>query len=161
PLTAAGHAFPDRSNVIVIAYIVIAATLVIFGLTLAPLIRHLGLAEEETLAREEARARVALAHAALGHVEEMAEREELPEPIAEAARLTYEQRIHRLEPQVDGDAADLGEAATARRLRELRRELIGVERSRLADLRRRGEISAESMRRIEHELDLDESRLAQ
>jgi CPA1 family monovalent cation:H+ antiporter len=161
PLIAAGHAFPDRSNVIVIAYIVIAATLVIFGLTLSPLIRRLGLTEEEALARQEARARVALAHAALGHVEELAEREELPEPIAEAARLTYEQRIHRLEPRVDGDAAAIDEAATARRIRELRRELIAVERRRLADLRRRGEISAESMRRIEHELDLEESRLAQ
>jgi Na+/H+ antiporter len=161
PLTAAGHAFPDRSNVIVIAYIVIAATLVIFGLTLAPLIRRLGLAEEEVLARQEARARVALAHAALGHVEEMAARELLPEQVADAARLTYEQRIYRLEPEVDGDAADVGEAAIARRIRELRRELIGVERGRLADLRRRGEISAESMRRIEHELDLEESRLSQ
>ncbi len=161
PVTAAGHPFPERSNVIIIAYIVIAATLVIPGLTLSALIRRLGLAEEEAVAKEEARARVALAHAALGHVEELAEREELPEPIAEAARLTYEQRIHRLEPEVDGDAADGDEAATARRLRELRRELIAVERSRLADLRRRGEVSADSMRRIEHELDLEESRLSQ
>jgi CPA1 family monovalent cation:H+ antiporter len=159
PLAAGGHGFPDRSNVIVISYIVIAATLVIFGLTLSPLIRRLGLAEEELLARQEARARIALAHAALGHVEEMAEQEEIPEPIAEAARVTYEQRIHRLEPRVD--AADVDEAATARQIRELRHELIAVERSRLADLRRRGEISAESMRRIEHELDLEESRLAE
>ena len=160
PLTAAGHAFPDRSNVIVIAYIVIAATLVIPGLTLSPMIRRLGLAEDEALAREEARARVALARAALEHIEEMAEREELAEPLADAARLTYEQRLHRLEPQLDGGASGGDEAAIARRLRELRRELIAVERSRLADLRRRGEISAESMRRIEHELDLEESRLA-
>jgi CPA1 family monovalent cation:H+ antiporter len=161
PLTAAGHAFPDRSNVIVIAYIAIAATLVIPGLTLSPMIRRFGLAEEKALAREEARARMALAHAALGHIEEMAEREELPEPIANAARLTYEQRIHRLEPEVDGDAADGDEAVIARRLRDLRRELIAVERNRLAALRRRGEVSAESMRRIEHELDLEESRLSQ
>jgi CPA1 family monovalent cation:H+ antiporter len=161
PLTAAGHAFPDRSDVIVIAYIAIAATLVIPGLTLSPMIRRLGLAEEDAVAREEARARVALAHAALGRVEELAEREELPESVADVARLTYEQRIHRLEPEVDGDGADGDEAALARRLRELRRELIAVERSRLAKLRRRGEISAESMRRIEHELDLEESRLSQ
>jgi CPA1 family monovalent cation:H+ antiporter len=161
PLTAAGHAFPDRSNVIVIAYIVIAATLIIPGLTLSRLVQRLGLGEEEALARQEARARLALAHAALGHVEEMAERERLPEQVADAARLTYEQRIYRLEPEVDGDAADGDEAVTARRLRELRRELIAVERRRLADLRRRGEISAESMRRIEHELDLEESRLSQ
>jgi NhaP-type Na+/H+ or K+/H+ antiporter len=160
PLTAAGHAFPDRSNIIVIAYIAIAATLVIPGLTLSPLIRQLGLAEEDAVAREEARARVALAHAALALIEEMADREELPEPIADAARLTYQQRIHRLEPEVDGGTADGDEAAIARRLRELRRDLIAVERNRLTDLRRRGEISAESRRKIEHELDLEESRLS-
>ena len=45
-------------------------------------------------------------------------------------------------------------------MRDLRRELISVERARLAQLRRRGEISAESLRRIEHELDLEESRLS-
>ena len=161
PLTAAGHPFPDRSNIIIIAYVVIAATLVIPGLTLSPLIRRLGLAEEEAVAKQEARARLALAHAALGHIEELAEREELSEPIADAARLAYEQRIHRLEPEVDGDGADGDEAASARRLRDLRRELIAVERGRLADLRRRGEVSAESMRRIEHELDLEASRLSQ
>jgi CPA1 family monovalent cation:H+ antiporter len=98
PLTATGHAFPDRSNVIVIAYIVIVATLVIPGLTLSPLIRRLGLAEEEALARQGARARLAVAHAALGHVEVMAEREKLPEQVSDAARLTYERRIDRLEP---------------------------------------------------------------
>jgi Na+/H+ antiporter len=160
PLTAAVHAFPDRSSVIFIAYIAIAATLVIPGLTLSPLIRRLGLGEEDALAKEEARARIALAHAALRHVEELAERDEIPEPIADTARLTYAQRIHRLEPEVDDDAADGDEAATARRARALRRELIAVERRRLADLRRRGEISAESKRRIEHELDLEESRLS-
>jgi CPA1 family monovalent cation:H+ antiporter len=160
PLTASGHPFPDRSNVIFIAYIAIAATLVIPGLTLSPLVRRLGLGEDEALAREQARARLALAHAALRHIEEMAEREELPESVAEPLRLTYEQRIHRLEPALDGDASGGDEAASARRIRALRMELIAVERARLTELRRRGEISAESLRRIEHELDLEASRLS-
>jgi Na+/H+ antiporter len=161
PLTAAGHAFPDRSNVVFIAYIAIAATLVIPGLTLSPLVKRLGLGEEEAMARQEARARVALAHSALRHIEELAEREQLPESIAEPLRLTFEQRIHRLEPEIDGDTAGGDEAEIAHRIRELRRELIAVERTRLGQLRRRGEISAESLRRIEHELDLEESRLTQ
>jgi CPA1 family monovalent cation:H+ antiporter len=161
PLTAAGNAFPDRSNIVFIAYIAIAATLVIPGLTLSALVQRLGLGEEEVLAREEARARVALAHSALRHIDELAEREQLPESVAEPLRLTFEQRIHRLEPEIDGDTAGGDDAATARRTRELRRELIGVERMRLGQLRRRGEISSETLRRIEHELDLEESRLAQ
>ena len=161
PLTAAGRPFPDRANVIFISYITIAATLVIPGLTLSPLVRRLGLGEQETVAREEARARVQLAHAALKHIEDLAEREQLAEPVVDQLRTTYELRIPRLEPHADGNPAGGDEAATARRIRELRRELIGVERRRLAHLRRRGQISAQSLRQIEHELDLEESRLAQ
>jgi monovalent cation/hydrogen antiporter len=160
PLTAAGHAFPDRSEVILIAYITIAATLVIPGLTLSPLVRRLGVGEEEALAREEARAHVALAHSALRHIDELAEHDDLSESVADPLRMTFEQRIHRLEPEIDDDGTAGDEAATAHRIREVRRELIAVERRRLAELRRRGEISAESVRRIEHELDLEESRLS-
>jgi CPA1 family monovalent cation:H+ antiporter len=161
PLTAAGHAFPDRSDVIFIAYVAIAATLVIPGLTLGPLVRRLGVGEEEALAREEARARVALAHSALRHVDELAEQDELSESVAEPLRMTYEQRIHRLEPEAHEDATAGDEAAIAHRIRELRRELIAVQRRRLGELRRRREISAESERRIEHDLDLEESRLSE
>jgi CPA1 family monovalent cation:H+ antiporter len=161
PLTAEGHAFPDRAVVIFIAYITIAATLVIPGLTLSPLIRRLGLGEEEAVAREEARARVQLAHAALRRIEDLAASEQLPEALQDQLRFRYEQRISRLEPDARGRAADDDAAHTAQRVRELRHELIAVERRRLTDLRRRGEISAETQRRIEHELDLEESRLVQ
>ncbi len=160
PLTAAGRAFPDRSTVVFIAFIAIAATLVIPGLTLSPLVRRLGVGEEEALAREEARARVALARSALRRIDELAEHDELAEPVADSLRLSYEQRIHRLDPEIEEGTAGGDEAAVARQVRELRRELIGVERTRLAALRRRGEISAESLRQIEHELDLEESRLS-
>jgi monovalent cation/hydrogen antiporter len=71
PLTAAGRAFPDSSNVIFIAYIAMVTTIVIPGLTLSPLIRRLGLAEEDALTKEEVRLRIALAHATLAHVEEL------------------------------------------------------------------------------------------
>jgi monovalent cation/hydrogen antiporter len=160
PLAAGGHAFPNRSDIILIAYIAIAASLVIEGLTLSPLIRRLGLSQEDALAREEARAHVALAQTALRHIDELAEREDLSEAIADPLRMVYEQRIHRLEPEAEADATPGDEAAIARQIRELRRDLIAVERRRLAELRRRGEISAESVRRVEHELDLEESRLS-
>ena len=104
PLTAAGRPFPDRANVIFISYIAIAATLVIPGLTLAPLVRRLGLGEDEAVAREEARARVQLAHAALKHIDDLAEHEQLAEPVVDQLRTTYELRIHRLEPHADGNA---------------------------------------------------------
>lgn len=161
PLTAAGHAFPYRADIIFISYVAIATTLVVTGLTLSSLVRWLGLGEEEVIAREEARARIQLAHAALTHIEDLAARERLPEPVADQIRMTYEQRIHRLAPRADGGASGKAEAEAqaAHRIRGLRRELISVERGRLADLRREGEISSHTERRIEHELDLEESRL--
>ena len=73
------------------------------GLTLSPLARRLGLGEQETVAREEARARVQLAHAALKQIEDLAEREQLAEPVVDQLRTTYEQQIHRLEPHADGN----------------------------------------------------------
>ena len=146
---------------IFIAYITIAATLVIPGLTLSPLILRLGLGEEEAVAREEARAGVQLAHSALGRIEDLAAREELPEALLDQLRFRYEQRIIRFERDVGGPSADDEATQAAQRIRELRHELIAVERRRLADPRRRGEISAETQRRIEHELDLEESRLTQ
>jgi CPA1 family monovalent cation:H+ antiporter len=160
PLTADGHRFPDRADIIFIAFVAIAATLVIPGLTLSPLVRRLGLGQEEALVREAARARVELANAALRHIDELSDRKKVSEPVASPLRLSFEQRIHRLEPEIDDDATPGDDAAIAHRILELRHELIGVERERLSQLRRRGEISAETVRRIEHELDLEESRLS-
>ena len=162
PLTAAGRRVPRPRGRDLHRYIAIAATLVIPGLTLSPLVRRLGLGEEEAVAREEARARVQLAHAALRrHRGSGRTRATRRTASLDQLRMTYELRIHRLEPDADGNPARGDEAAAARRIRELRRELIGVERRRLAYLRRRGEISAQTLRQIEHELDLEESRLAQ
>ncbi|MGN6871118.1 MAG: hypothetical protein ACTHMY_22215 [Solirubrobacteraceae bacterium] len=136
------------------------ATLVIPGLTLSPLVRRLGVSEEDELARKEARAHVALAQSALRHIDELAEHQDLSESIAEPLRTPFEQRIHRLEPEIDDEVTAGDEAAVAQQIRELRRDLIAVERRRLGELRRRGGISAESVRRIEHELDLEDSRLS-
>jgi CPA1 family monovalent cation:H+ antiporter len=160
PLTAEGHAFPDRTVVIFIAYITIAATLVIPGLSLSPLIRRLGLGEEGAVAREEARARVQLAHAALRRIEDLAAYEQLPEALVDQLRVRYDERIHRLGPSAEGRESDGDDAAeAAQRMRELRHQLIGAERRRVDDLCRRGEISTHTQRRIEHEL--EESRLVQ
>ena len=160
PLTAGGHPFPDRSQLVFISYIAIAATLVVPGLTLSGMVRRLGLGQGEALEQQEMRARIALAHAALRHLDELAENGDLRDSVAEPLRTQLEQRILRLEPDAESDdGGDDDRVRNARRIRELRRDLIKVERARLGQLRRKGEISAGSMRRLEHELDLEESRL--
>jgi CPA1 family monovalent cation:H+ antiporter len=160
PFSAHGHVFNDRGTLVFVAYVAIAATLVVPGLTLSPLARRLGVAESEAANRAEAKARIKLARAALAHIDTVAQDGELEDRILEQLRSTYELRIHRLAPQLDADNADGDEAAQARDARRIRRELIAVERRRLAELRHEGEISLGSERRIQHDLDLEESRLA-
>jgi monovalent cation/hydrogen antiporter len=155
PLAARGHPFPERDTVIFIAYVAIVLTLVIPGLTLPRLVFLLGIGEHTEVARAEAAARVQLAHAALQRIEDAAEREHLTDGAVAQLRALYESRIHRLEPQADGDGHHGDESDRAWRLRRLHRELIGAERDRLRDLRRKGEISSDSQRRIQRDLDLE------
>jgi monovalent cation/hydrogen antiporter len=159
-VTTAHHPFPSRDTVIFIAYITIVAGLVLAGLTLPLLVRRLGLAEGEELARAEARARVQLAHTALQRIDEAAKREELPDGAVEQLRSIYEARVHRLAPQADENGHHGDESEVAWQLRQLHQELIGAERGRLREMRLEGEITAEAARRIEHDLDLEESRIA-
>jgi CPA1 family monovalent cation:H+ antiporter len=162
PLAAASHhPFPARDTVIFIAYIAIVAGLVIAGLTLPFLVRALGLTEGEQVARAEARARVQLAHTALQRIEEAADRDELPEGAVDQLRLLYEARVHRLAPQADDGNGRVGdESEVAWQLRRLHQELIEAERDRLRELRREGDVTSEAARRIERDLDLEESRIA-
>jgi CPA1 family monovalent cation:H+ antiporter len=160
PITVGHHAFPARGTVIFIAYVAIIVTLVVPGATLPLLVRRLGLSQEEELGRAEARARVQLAHAALQRLEQLAEEEQLPARVIDQLRNHYEWRIHRFEPELGDDERGGDEADMARRVRELQRELVRAEHERLHELRRAGEISAESQRRLERELDLEQARLA-
>ena len=46
-----------------------------------------------------------LAHAALRHIDDLAERDQLPETIVDQLRMTYELRIQRLEPHAERNLA--------------------------------------------------------
>src|SRR5207245_11060010 len=71
--TDVGRPFPQRDLVIYLAFCVILATLVFQGLTLPLLIRVLGLKDDGLAAKEETKARIHAAEAALARLEELAE----------------------------------------------------------------------------------------
>lgn len=155
--TAAGTPFPDRDLVIFLTYCVLVATLVGQGLTLTPLIRALGLGEEEGGEPDgEGEARVRAAHAALGRLEELASGESVPDEVQEQLRGVYQQRLDSFEETrtPDGDSESSSEA-----YQRLRRELIAAERAAAVGMRDEGEIGSDVMRRLERDLDLEESRL--
>jgi CPA1 family monovalent cation:H+ antiporter len=148
--TAAGTPFPFRSEIILLSFGVILATLVIQGLSLAPLIRALNLKAGRPHEKEEQLARERAAAAALARLEELGKE---PWPVAEQlTQMTvhYGRRVQRYGAQGNGDAHCTPESAEA--FRRLRHETLTAERQAVIRLRNEGIISDEVLHRLEHEL---------
>jgi CPA1 family monovalent cation:H+ antiporter len=151
------HGFAERDLVIFIAYAVVVLTLAVPGLTLAPLLRRVGLTEGEARVRADAEARLRITHAALERLEDLAA-DGAPEHLVARLRERYESRVERLETRLGENPEtehDTDVAVSARLLAEL----IEAEREDLRRMRRERSYTAETLREIERELDLDESRL--
>ncbi len=161
PLTVPGGGdFPQRDLIIFLAFCTILATLVLQGLTLPPLIRTLNLkADENALTLSELRARVRASQAALARLKEFQEDGRYPENNHEQMWEYYENRIERYEAGLEAGGTTDEYASTSASWRGWRRELLSAEREELLSLRNMGEISPEVMRRIERDLDLEESRI--
>jgi Na+/H+ antiporter len=155
--TDAGAAFPERDLLIFLAFVVILVTLVGQGLTLGPLIRWLGITDDGTEQEEEVHARVRIAEAALQRLDEVAGDGWAREDTIERVRGMYDYRRRRFTARVDGDGAQYEERTDA--YRRLMYELFDAQREELLALRNRREISDEVRRRVERELDLEETRL--
>jgi CPA1 family monovalent cation:H+ antiporter len=153
-----GEPFPDRPRVIFLAYCAVLVTLVGPALGLPALLRRVGLAASGQNREGEIRARIELAHAALARLEEAAERDEAGDREVREVRQRYRGRIERLEPQLDDNGRNEAAAATAA-VRRLRAAAVDAERRRLAQLRRERAIGTDVDRRLQRELDLEESRL--
>jgi CPA1 family monovalent cation:H+ antiporter len=155
--TDAGAPFPGRDLIILLAYVVILVTLVGQGLTLGPLIERLGVRDDGSEEREEIAARVRLAEAAIARLEELTEADWVRPDTLDRVRGMYDYRRRRFTAREDGDG-DTYEERTSAYLR-LMYELFDAQREELIGLRNRGDISDEVRRRVERELDLEESRL--
>jgi monovalent cation/hydrogen antiporter len=152
---ADGSPFPRRNLIVFFTFCVILVTLVLQGITLPPLIRLLGLAGAGGPNCEEREARRIVAEAALAHLQEARERDtrEAAGNYDDLAQ-HYRQRLESLQDTDDG----AGKTADLDRYTELSRETLRVERQTAVRLRNEGRINDEVLRRIERELDLNESR---
>jgi Na+/H+ antiporter len=159
PLTTdAGRAFPDRDLIVFLTFAVILGTLVLQGLTLPGLIRLLRLEEDDVAEREEAKARIVAAEAALERLGELLEEEWVRDDTADRMRGLYDFRRARFRSRFDPEADRSADERSADYQR-LRRELLDAERRAVLELRRSGRIDDEVMRRVVRDLDLEESRL--
>jgi len=151
--TASGAPFPFREDIILLTFSVIIVTLVLQGLTLAPLLRRLGLRDDSALADEELRARDAAVEAALNRLEQLAGEPWARPAHLEQLRARYAQRRAHASALGGNDGQSTLEDAGA--FRRLRHEALNAERLRVISLRDRGEISDEILHRIEYELDVE------
>ena len=144
-----------RDLLIWLAFAVIVATLVLQGLTLAPLARWLRIPGDDPKA--DALAYAAVQHdaiqAALARLDE--EAGGAPPEVVEQLRQAAERRSHaaweRLGPtEIETDA---------QAYRRLRHAMVGAERDVFRQARNEGRIPENLMQRAEHRLDLEESML--
>jgi CPA1 family monovalent cation:H+ antiporter len=151
--TATGAPFPFRAEIILLSFSVIVATLVLQGLSLAPLIRVLKLEEDGELEREEMKARERAATSALARLDQLDGEDWLVPEQVERLRAHYGRRLERFSRSDTVDAECTTEAADA--FRRLRHETLTAERLALIGLRNDGTISDELLHRLEHELDVE------
>jgi Na+/H+ antiporter len=163
PLTTnAGDPLPGRDLIQFITFSLILVTVVGQGLTLPWLIRTLGLIEDGVdEENEELKARLVIARAALDRVDELEGEEWTRDETIERVRALYNFRKRRFAARagkLDGaDSDGIEERSLA--YQRLMHEIYAAQRGELVRLRNQRRISAEVMRRVERELDLEEQRL--
>jgi Na+/H+ antiporter len=159
PLTTRrGTPFPDRDLITFLAFSVILATLVVQGLTLPGLIRVLRLEDDGISAKEETKARILAAEAALARLDQLAGEDWVREETLTRMRGAYEFRRNRFAARFDGED-DGSIERQSQDYQRLRREVLAAERQAVVDLRRQGRINDEVMNRIQRDLDLEDARL--
>jgi hypothetical protein len=138
---------------------VILVTVVGQGLTLGKLIDLAGVYDdEETVAEQEARARIAASQAAIDRLGELEGEEWVRDASAQRLRQSYEFRIRRFASRLDeDDDGDIEEGSQA--YQRLRRKVLEAERAEIIRQRNRGDITDDIMRRIERDIDLEDARL--
>jgi monovalent cation/hydrogen antiporter len=156
--TSSGAPFPQRDLLIYLAFCVILATLVLQGLSLPLVIRLLKLEDDGTAAKEETKARVYAADAALSRLDELAGEPWVREDTAERMRGLYHFRQDRFSARFDAED-DGAIEQRSRDYQRLRRELLDAERQAVIELRRQGRINDDIMNLVQRDLDLEDARL--
>jgi CPA1 family monovalent cation:H+ antiporter len=146
-----GQKLPGRDAVIFITFIVILITLVVQGLTLAPLVRLLGIVGGKEEALEERHARIASVHAGAEVLKRFATVGQEESETAVALRKMTVHKLERLQ----------GSASLAPPHLQLRLAMIAAEREAVISMRDRDEIGDSVMRRLQQEFDHEEVLLHQ
>ncbi|GAA4302854.1 Na+/H+ antiporter [Compostibacter hankyongensis] len=160
PTLLNGAAFPNRDLVIFLTFCVILSTLVLLGFTLPWVVRRLKIMPY-SIAVEEYEIRNFIVSHTITHIEETLSL--LPDALLHNIKSKYEVKYNRLQKS-DLPANYFGQGKTLEgkifnEFSKLQIDLINVERENLQKLHRSGQAGEEITRKIERELDLEETRL--
>jgi len=160
PLTKDNSPFPHRNLIIFLTFCVIVATLVLLGYTLPWIIKKLNL-PRYSMAAEEYEVRNYVATETINHIEESLSL--IQDTLLNNIKSKYEVKYNRLQ-KTDLPANYFGEGKTLganvfNEYTQLQLDMIAFERKTVERLHREGKSSDEILRKIEKELDLEETRL--
>jgi monovalent cation/hydrogen antiporter len=154
PLMIEDKPFPNRDLIIFLTFAVIFSTLVLQGMTLPILVKKLGIKPDVGGQEEEDNARFAIASSVIEHIEENYALG-LTDGVLNQIKSKYEIRIQRLRKDENNNLTE----DQIKEFHRIQRELIKQERAYLESMFKERKINDEALRKIEHELDLEEARL--
>jgi CPA1 family monovalent cation:H+ antiporter len=149
---------PQRDRIVFVTFVVILASLIGPIVTMPGLVRLIGIEDDGGADREDAKARIKAAEAALARIEEIADEGWANEDSLDRARGQYRFRTNRFTSRLTGDDGDGSEERSVLYQR-LRRELLDAERMAVHALRNEGRITEEVAQRVQRDIDLEDSRL--
>lgn len=160
PLTVhGGPPFPGRDLLLFAGYVLVLVTLLLQGVTFAPLLRRLGLRSDiSEQARLRNEARTAAAEAGLSRLDQLVADDTVDEQVATNIRASLTGRIERYKARL----AFLDEGPEALRSPEYesaaqaRRDVLDAQRDELLRWRDAGRLPDASMRIVQRELDHEE-----
>lgn len=155
PETINGAEFGKRNLIVFLTFSVILVTLVLQGLTLPSVIRALGLSGEKGMEPEERFARALAIKDALAYLEES--KRENSDTYAHAYDDLIDRYEHR-QADVNEEEPGASKAEVYRELARAARGAVQVERRTIIRLRDEGRISDDVLRKLERELDLEETK---
>jgi monovalent cation/hydrogen antiporter len=152
-----GEPFPGRDLILLLTFCVIFATLVLQGLSLAPLVRWLGVVDDHVTEKEERLARLKANEAALARLEELESSNRARPQTIERLRSEYADRIRQL--RIEDPNGETVSRLFSPDFEELAREMLQTERDTVISLRNEEAINDQALRRIQRDIDLAEARL--
>jgi CPA1 family monovalent cation:H+ antiporter len=151
-----GVEFEQRNLIVFLTFSVILVTLVLQGLTLPSVIRALGLAGAKGMEPEERYARKLAIKDAIAYLEEG--RNETEDGLQHAFDDLIDRYEHRLAEVSEEEGHEASKTEVYHALGRAARDAVQVERRTVIQLRDEGRISDDVLRRLERELDLEETK---